>query len=183
MVLGPSSIVRIDPDTGASALIANIAPIRSGITFSPDGVMYGMTVFDGVLYTIDPSDGSITLIGGSGPQPNLVEDASFTPEGRMFFTDFGGTLYEIDPAGGTRNVVGTTGMGNGLVGLINTDPIVSCDPCDMNCDGMVNAFDIEPFLCILFQGCRPCDTCTGDVNGDGNRDAFDIEPFLECLFP
>ena len=58
-----------------------------------------------------------------------------------------------------------------------------CDPCDMNCDGDVNAFDIEPFLDILFAGLVPCDVCTGDVNGDGRIDAFDIEPFLECLFP
>ncbi len=25
-----------------------------------------------------------------------------------------------------------------------------CDPCDMNCDGDINAFDIEPFLDLLF---------------------------------
>ena len=58
-----------------------------------------------------------------------------------------------------------------------------CDPCDMNCDGAVNAFDIEPFLDILFGGGVPCNTCTGDVDGNGVIDAFDIEPFLECLFP
>ncbi len=58
-----------------------------------------------------------------------------------------------------------------------------CDPCDMNCDGDVNAIDIEPFLDLLFGGGEPCDTCTGDVNGDGSIDALDIEPFLNCLFP
>ena len=58
-----------------------------------------------------------------------------------------------------------------------------CDAADMNCDGAVNAFDIQPFLGILFEGELPCMSCTGDTNGDGNRDAFDIEPFLEALFP
>ena len=58
-----------------------------------------------------------------------------------------------------------------------------CEPCDMNCDGQIDAFDIEPFLGILFNGDTPCDACTGDVNGDANINAFDIEPFLECLFP
>ncbi len=53
----------------------------------------------------------------------------------------------------------------------------------MNCDGAVNAFDIEPFLDLLFGGGVPCNTCTGDTNGDGRIDAFDIEPFLNCLFP
>ena len=58
-----------------------------------------------------------------------------------------------------------------------------CDPCDANCDGTVDAFDIEPFLDLLFGGGVPCDSCTGDANGDGNIDAFDIEPFLNLLFP
>ena len=53
----------------------------------------------------------------------------------------------------------------------------------MNCDGEVDAFDIEPFLDILFGGGGRCDSCTGDANDDGNVDAFDIEPFLNCLFP
>ena len=63
-------------------------------------------------------------------------------------------------------------------------PVAACDPCDMDCDGDVNAFDIEPFLELLFDpNPKPCNACTGDTNGDGAVDAFDIEPFLECLFP
>ena len=58
-----------------------------------------------------------------------------------------------------------------------------CDPCDMNCDGDVNAFDIEPFLDLLFSHELPCNVCAGDLNGDGAVNAFDIEPFLNCLFP
>ncbi len=59
-----------------------------------------------------------------------------------------------------------------------------CDPCDMNCDGTVNAFDIEPFLELLFDpNATPCNFCTGDVDGNGEINAFDIEPFLVCLFP
>ncbi len=65
-----------------------------------------------------------------------------------------------------------------------------CDPCDMNCDTLINAFDIEPFLTLLFDpDSDPC--CgergdvgsTGDTNGDGEINSFDIEPFLNCLFP
>ena len=67
----------------------------------------------------------------------------------------------------------------GSLSLIERD----CDPCDMDCDGKVNALDIEPFLGILFDGDEPCAPCTGDANGDDNVDAFDIEPFLACLFP
>ncbi len=61
-------------------------------------------------------------------------------------------------------------------------PIDGCDPCDMNCDNLVNAEDIEPFIGLLFNGDPPCDTCTGDTNGDGSIDALDIEPFIDLLF-
>ena len=57
------------------------------------------------------------------------------------------------------------------------------DPCDMNCDGTIDASDIEPFIDILFGGATPCDTCTGDTNGDERVDAGDIEGFINCLFP
>ena len=65
-----------------------------------------------------------------------------------------------------------------------------CDVCDMDCDGDVDAFDIEPFLALLFDenlppccGTRGSPPFTGDTDEDGDIDAFDIEPFLACLFP
>ena len=72
--------------------------------------------------------------------------------------------------------------GRGAVWVLFLDG-VPCDPCDMNCDGEINAFDIEPFLDLLFNGGVPCNTCTGDVNGDGIVSAFDIEGCINCLFP
>ncbi len=57
------------------------------------------------------------------------------------------------------------------------------DPCDMNCDGAVDASDIEFFIDILFNAATPCAPCTGDTNGDGMVDAGDIEGFIDCLFP
>ena len=59
----------------------------------------------------------------------------------------------------------------------------ACDPCDMNCDGDINALDIEDFIDLLFNGAKPCNTCTGDTNADGSIDALDIEGFLNLLFP
>lgn len=60
---------------------------------------------------------------------------------------------------------------------------------DVNCDGGIDAFDIEPFLLALFEAEEytnqypDCDINLADVNGDGVMDAFDIEPFLNRLFP
>ena len=59
---------------------------------------------------------------------------------------------------------------------------------DINCDGAINAFDIEPFLLALFEPDEyaiqypNCDINLGDINGDGLINAFDIEPFVDLLF-
>ena len=58
----------------------------------------------------------------------------------------------------------------------------------MNCDGTVNALDIEPFIEALFDPAEyrnrwpDCSVDLGDLNGDGSVDALDIEPFLGLLF-
>lgn len=56
----------------------------------------------------------------------------------------------------------------------------ACNPCDANCDGTVNGFDIGPFIESLagFKGCSPC---AGDANADGSLNGFDIGPFIDCL--
>ena len=73
--------------------------------------------------------------------------------------------------------------GGGPSYLGDTWELRTSSPCDMNCDGDINAFDIEPFLGIVFDGDDPCRPCNGDANGDGTVDGVDIEPFLDCLFP
>ncbi len=58
---------------------------------------------------------------------------------------------------------------------------------DMNCDGLLNAFDIDPFVLALtdeagYEAAYPC--CylnAADINGDGAVNAFDIDPFVELL--
>jgi hypothetical protein len=58
---------------------------------------------------------------------------------------------------------------------------------DLNCDGAVDAFDIEPFIAALtdpngYSARWPnCDRNLADVNGDGAIDAFDIEAFINLL--
>ncbi len=58
---------------------------------------------------------------------------------------------------------------------------------DLNCDGVVDALDIEPFIVALFDpelyvDLYDCDINNADINGDGEIDALDIEPFIELLF-
>lgn len=58
---------------------------------------------------------------------------------------------------------------------------------DANCDGLVNNFDIDPFVLALiapaeyaqvFPGCGGART---DVNNDGATNNFDIDPFVACV--
>ena len=58
---------------------------------------------------------------------------------------------------------------------------------DMNCDGMVNNFDIDPFVLGLtnpagYMAAFPnCNISNGDVNADGAFNNFDIDPFVMLL--
>lgn len=59
---------------------------------------------------------------------------------------------------------------------------------DVNCDGRVNALDVEPFVLALFdprayeERWPECDARLADTNGDWRVDVFDIETFIELLF-
>lgn len=55
-----------------------------------------------------------------------------------------------------------------------------CDPCDTDCNGTVNPFDITPFLSAI-AGSPGCSPCAGDTDGNGTANPFDITPFLDCL--
>ncbi len=58
---------------------------------------------------------------------------------------------------------------------------------DVNCDGVVNAFDIDPFVLALtdpsaYAAAYPdCTYLAADCNGDGFVNAFDIDPFVSLL--
>ncbi len=60
-------------------------------------------------------------------------------------------------------------------------------PGDLNCDGAVNAFDIDPFVLALTDpegyvtAFPACDLMLADINGDGLVNAFDIDPFVLLL--
>lgn len=59
---------------------------------------------------------------------------------------------------------------------------LTCEPCDVNCNGTTNAFDIQPFIELLIGGGpAPCSPCAGDANSDGTVNTFDINSFIACL--
>jgi hypothetical protein len=58
---------------------------------------------------------------------------------------------------------------------------------DLNCDGSIDVFDIDPFVLALtnpeaYAAAYPdCDHMLADINGDGAVNAFDIDPFVILL--
>ncbi|MGE0482166.1 MAG: hypothetical protein AB7Q17_17025 [Phycisphaerae bacterium] len=73
------------------------------------------------------------------------------------------------------------------VGLDNPRIVVGPLLGDLNCDGVVNNFDIDPFVLAIVDpaGYRArfpnCDRSAADANTDGRIDNFDIEPFVRLL--
>ena len=58
---------------------------------------------------------------------------------------------------------------------------------DVNCDGVVNLFDIDPFVLALadpdaYAVMYPdCNVLNADINGDGSVNLFDIDPFVALV--
>ena len=58
---------------------------------------------------------------------------------------------------------------------------------DVNCDGLVDAFDIDAFVLALtdeqayYQAYPDCHHLLADINGDGVLDSFDIDPFVAVM--
>jgi hypothetical protein len=149
----------------------------TALTFDAEGTLWGADFSTGQYGTIDK------VTGQTNPRGTTITNLQgwdFDENGRMWAenttTD---SLYTIDLESGEARLVGPNSLvfGKGLAVVIQGG---GCDPCDANCDGSIDAFDIEPFINVLL-GNPGCSSCTGDVNGDGVVDAFDIEPFIACL--
>ena len=118
---------------------------------------------------------------GQFPGP-LDQDSTLRGRAWIAGNNDPGQSFDPNNVGGGLGIRDLESIGFAGVWLMTGD--VCENPCDMDCDGEVNAFDIEPFLDLLFgPDPMPCCEGTGDTNGDGVVNAFDIEPFLDCLFP
>ncbi|MGH6958864.1 MAG: hypothetical protein ACREE7_00120, partial [Dongiaceae bacterium] len=175
----------------------------------PDGSVYLYeTVRDGgetdiVLVRRDAATGnelnrSAVLRTNFPAQPRMAIDAA----GRVYFTNGGfslGRFYSFNADLTERwslpvqnvNIGGPTIGQGGIVAVcgIGTQVLAfrTFQPGDLNCDGAVNNFDIDPFVLALldpaaYAAAYPdCDIDLADVNGDGVVNNFDIDPFVELL--
>jgi hypothetical protein len=78
-------------------------------------------------------------------------------------------------------------IGTDLDLYVSTVVVTPAGAGDLNCDGAVDAFDIDPFVRALtdpagYAAAYPhCAVGLADVNDDGAVDAFDIDPFVALL--
>ncbi len=104
-----------------------------------------------------------------------VPSASFTVPSPFFIAQF---YYRSDPQQELDEI---------RVGTLPTDVAAASRTGDTNCDGLVNAFDIDPFVLALtdpaayMEAYPTCNILNADCNGDGLVNAFDIDPFVALL--
>ncbi|MGE0480864.1 MAG: hypothetical protein AB7Q17_10380 [Phycisphaerae bacterium] len=132
--------------------------------------------------------GNYTLSIGPGPrvayaqngQALLIDTAAMTVDETI---QTGHPPAQLALHGASGLGVATAPVGDGLL-LID---LPGGMPGDMNCDGVVNNFDIDPFVLALtdpagYAAAFPdCDINNADVNDDGLVNNFDVDPFVACL--
>ncbi|MCG8405902.1 MAG: hypothetical protein MI923_11970 [Phycisphaerales bacterium] len=58
---------------------------------------------------------------------------------------------------------------------------ISCEPCDANCDSLIDELDIAAFVDALLGDQPGCSPCRGDFDNDGEVNGQDMQPLLDCL--
>jgi hypothetical protein len=91
---------------------------------------------------------------------------------------------KLDTSGLETPAAGVVWNLNGSVAIFNSLPV---DIGDLNCDGVTDFADINPFVLRLsnpteyFNAYPGCPILNGDINTDGSVDFGDINPFVALL--
>ena len=117
---GMNALAGINPTNGIATIFGSFGLAGQGdpqrndaldlsMTFGCDGALYLVSGYAGKLWTVDPSDGTTTLVGATG-QPIFGLVARNT---MLFGAGARGdnTFYRIDPKSGATTVIGSYGAG------------------------------------------------------------------------
>jgi len=165
----------------------------------PDGSVYMISPSYEVL-RLDPQTGQ--ALDSSGPlagfsKPRMAVDCA----GRVFVSNGAfdaGRLYSFNADLTLRWSVPVPNVNIGGPALGESGTLVICgvgndvrayrtSRGDLNCDGVVDGFDIQPFVLALidpaaYAAAYPsCYWMYADCNGDGAVDGFDVQPFVALL--
>ncbi len=115
----------------------------------------------------------------------LIDDGEFYDLIDLIPQDLGWEQLTLPWDINDRGQIVGGGLRNGQLG--HGFLLIPIEKGDLNCDGAIDAFDIEPFILAMTDpeayGRQYPDCAAGfaDVNEDGAVDAFDIEPFVALL--
>jgi hypothetical protein len=154
-------------------------------------VLTSLILFASLVVASAANDPRIDSTTGSGGD---LGTAGGTFEIHWWTIDGGGDLWS---AGGAFELAGTIGqpdagyMSGGVYELLGGFwagvGLEEARLGDLNCDGAVNVFDIDPFVLALTDpesyalAYPDCDYMLADINGDGLVNVFDIDPFVALL--
>ena len=103
----------IDLNTGVFSFIGTTSTIGHAQALAGmaevNGVLYGAPVGNGGFYTINPTSGALTAVGGSGI---IYDDLGYTTTG-VYAVGQDANLYSINPATAAATLIGPTGIGFG----------------------------------------------------------------------
>jgi hypothetical protein len=105
------SFGTIDLDTGAFTLLGNSGVTLAGMAVE-NATLYGSSYHTstGVLYTINPANGSVSVVGTSTLD---IDDFGSTTTG-LYALGTNGNLYSINPTTGAPTLIGATGFGTSV---------------------------------------------------------------------
>lgn len=156
----PGNLYRIDPDTGADALVGPIGFAITGLAMAADGTLYGTEATQsgnrGVarLVMINKTTGAGTVVGdltdsSTTTNHTSTADCTFVGDRLLGWTETGDDLIEIDEATGSVTVVGDSGVSSSGSGTaMAPDGTLYFVPGRVN----GNLYTINPITGIGFEG-------------------------------
>jgi len=115
VLAGYKDIGTYDLTSGTFTLLSTVTTVSlSRIAVTPDNQLYGIT--GTALYSIDPSDGSVVLIGSTNV---VLQTIAFGPNGVLYGIDINNNFCEVDLTTGAASLLfhidGYNDLANGMV--------------------------------------------------------------------
>lgn len=192
----PMGIYELNPVTGQALLIVDTS--AQGYRYfaldynATDGKLYGYTEYGSPtgLHAIDIDTGQITPVAASVPAGNSAARGLACGYNKVYaltvYGEYPMFMYDLaQGAGGTWTPMTHPYPSNSSGGGAAFAPGQKLG--DVNCDGVVDFYDIDPFVAALagewaFAQSNPdCLWLNADCDQNGTVDFFDIDPLVALL--